>query len=97
MTGGNAGKAFGLVYEIRDATNGGNEVWALADHFFNAWTARNHAYNVCDVGRGLLGSIGGAAANDIYMLMKAFGIGVAQDQQEHSPVPADMGAVVVGK
>ncbi|MHB1038490.1 MAG: RHS repeat-associated core domain-containing protein, partial [Pirellulales bacterium] len=86
---GNAVDAFGLVYEVRNASNGAcdNDLWASADHFYNAWTPRE-CYNskaLSGVGSGSCGSVAGLVGNSGYSFLKYFRFPVGRDNPDVPP------------
>jgi RHS repeat-associated protein len=89
LTNGNNTEAFGLIYGIRNENKGAfdNDLWASADHFFNAWNAqdwyRNHLGN--HFFSRWLGGLNGDLANQGYVVCKIAGIPTGQDNPNVPP------------
>lgn len=88
---GDNAQALGLIMEIRGDNNGArdNDLWASADHFFNAWNGQDLYKN--HIGKNflsrLLGGIAGTVTNTGYTVCKIVGTGVPRDNPKISPTP----------
>jgi len=80
LADGKADGAFGLIIEVRNMTDGGDDAWASADHFFQSWVLRDQL-------PPLLAGPGASLANDGYHFAKMLGIKLEQDDPNIAPSP----------
>jgi RHS repeat-associated protein len=92
ITNGNNTEALALIMSIRQENKGAldNDLWASADHFFNAWNAQDVYKNQLgeNIASRFLGAINGTLANSGYYFCKEYHIPVIpQDKPDIAPSP----------